>query len=159
MFSAAFSSAFEKRRGVIVDGGFSAAFSSRFAKRGGLVVAGYIGPMSAQAALVGGAVWRVSGSRLVIAGKVLIGPAGKVYAFASAATAARWAENAAGAGQREAQIIAGMDAAKRAAWVEKKRGKLATVAGRLVAAAAKQSDEAKRAALLAESDYCLAKWG
>lgn len=60
---------------------------------------------------------------------------------------------------REAQIIAGMDVAKRAAWVEKKRGKLAVVAGRLVAAAAKQSDAAKRAALLDESDYCLAKWG
>lgn len=134
---------------------FSAAFSSAFSRSR----RSYIGPLSAQAALVGGAVWRVSGSRLVIAGKVLIGPAGKVYAFASAATAARWAENAAGAGQREAQIIAGMDAAKRAAWVEKKRGKLATVAGRLVAAAAKQSDEAKRAALLADSDYCLAKWG
>lgn len=134
---------------------FSLAFSSAFSG----VLPGCIGPMSAQAALVGGAVWRVSGSRLIVAGKVLIGPAGKVYAFASAATAARWAENAAGAGVREAQIIAGMDAAKRAAWVEKKRGKLATVAGRLVAAAAKQADAAKRAALLAESDYCLAKWG
>lgn len=134
---------------------FSSAFSSSFARP----LDGYIGPMSAQAALVAGESWRVMGSGLVVARRLLIGPGGKVYAFASAATAARWAENAAGAGLREAQIIAGMDVAKRAAWVEKKRGKLAVVAGRLVAAAAKQSDAAKRAALLDESDYCLAKWG
>lgn len=134
---------------------FSSAFSSSFDRP----LAGYIGPMSAQAALVAGEPWRVSVSGLIVARRLLIGPAGKVYAFASAATAARWAENAAGAGLREAQIIAGMDADRAAAWVEKKRGRLAVVAGRLVAAAAKQSDAAKRAALLAESDYCLAKWG
>ena len=133
---------------------FSSAFASCFAG----VKSEYIGPMSAQAALVGGAGWLASGHRLMVGGKVLIGPAGKVYAFASADTAARWANNAKGAGEREAVIIAGLDADLREAWKARKRAKLAVIAGRLADAAAKQADAEKRAALIAESDYCLTKW-
>lgn len=131
---------------------FSLAFSSAFRRRG------YIGPMRAQAALAAGAAWSVSGSRLVVDGFVLIGPAGKVFAFASADTARRWAENAAGAAQREAAIIASIDAGRAAEWKARKRAKLEIIAGRVVAAAGRLSDAGKRAALLAESDYCLSKW-
>lgn len=140
-------------------GGFSGGFSSNFAGRGAVVSVGYIGPMRAQAALVNGAAWLRSGSGLMIGGALLIGPAGKVFAFASAETAARWADNAKGAGEREALIISSLAPELAAAWKARKREKLAVIAGRVVAAAAKQGDEAKRAALLEESDYCLSKWG
>ena len=134
---------------------FSSAFSSAF---GGVAV-GYIGPMRAQSELVAGAGWLVSGSRLIVGGKVLIGPAGKVFAFGSPENAARWVANAVRVGQVEANLRVSLDAAELASWAAKKREKLAVIAGRVVAAAAKQGDEAKRAALLEESDYCLSKWG
>ena len=136
---------------------FSAAFSSAFAGVASGVA--YIGPMKAQAALVAGAGWMVSGSRLIVGGKVLIGPAGKVFAFGSPENAARWVANVVRVGQSEANLRGSLDAAALASWAAKKREKLAVIAGRVVAAAAKQGDEAKRAALLAESDYCLSKWG
>ena len=135
--------------------GFSSAFASVFAG----VQAEYIGPMRAQAALVGGAAWHVSGSRLIVGGKVLIGPAGKTFAFGSPENAGRWVANAVRAGQAEENLRGSLDAAALASWAAKKREKLSVIAGRVVAAAAKQGDEAKRAALLAESDYCLSKWG
>lgn len=134
---------------------FSASFSSAFAGRS----VGYIGPMQAQAALVAGLQARALGAALVIDNKILIGPAGKKYAFASPESMAVWLDNARGAGQREAQIIAALDAQKAAAWKARKREKLAVIAARLVVAATKQSNSAKRRALLAESDYCLSKWG
>lgn len=158
MFSSAFASRFAGRS-LAVEGGFSSAFTSNFAGRAGQVVAGFIGPMRAQAALVAGAGWSVSGSRLIVGGKVLIGPAGKVFAFGSPENAGRWVENAVRVGQSEANLRGSLDAAALASWAAKKREKLAVIAGRVVAAAAKQGDEAKRAALLAESDYCLTKWG
>ena len=158
MFSSAFASVFAGRS-VVVDGGFSSVFAARFAGVGGWVVPGYIGPMKAQAALVSGAGWMVSGSRLIVGGKVLIGPAGKVFAFGSPENAGRWVANAVRVGQVEENMRGSLDAAALASWAAKKREKLAVIAGRVVAAAAKQGDEAKRAALLAESDYCLSKWG
>ena len=115
--------------------------------------------LKAQAALVDGAGWLVSGSRLIVGGKVLIGPAGKTFAFGSPENAGRWVANAVRVGQVEANLRGSLDAAALASWSAKKREKLAVIAGRVVAAAAKQGDEAKRAALLAESDYCLSKWG
>ncbi len=133
---------------------FSAAFSSAFAGRS----VGCIGPMMAQAALVDGAAWRLVGHSAVIGSRVLIGPAGKTYAFASAESAARWIENTRGVGVRERALIDSLPVGVVAGWREKKRAKLAIIAARLVDAAARQHDEAKRAALLAESDYCLAKW-
>lgn len=112
----------------------------------------------AQAAIFDGAAVSVVGSSLVVGGKKLIGPAGKVYAFASVETASRWALEAAAVVERERALMASIDPGAAAAWKEKKRGKLAVIAGRLVDAAARQSDGGKRAALLAESDYCLSKW-
>ena len=157
MFSSAFAEVFAGRSaGVGV--GFSSAFSSPFAVVAG-DYSGYIGPMRAQAALVAGAGWSVSGSRRIVGGKVLIGPAGKTFAFGSPENAARWVANAVRVGQVEANLRGSLDAAALASWAAKKREKLAVIAGRVVAAAAKQGDEAKRAALLAESDYCLTKWG
>jgi hypothetical protein len=136
---------------------FSSAFSSAFV-RPAVESGEFIGPMSAQAALVDGAAVVLSGAGLLIGGKKLIGPAGKVFAFKSAESAAVWVANAAAAGLREQDLIAHIDPVTAAEWKVKKRKKLAVIAGRLVDAAARQSDVAKRAALLAESDYCLSKW-
>ena len=135
-------------------GGFSSAFASEFAG----VAVEYVGPMRAQAALAAGEAWAMSGHGLLIGGKLLIGPAGKVYAFASLETAGRWVENAKNIGEREVALRASLALPALASWSAKKREKLAVIAARLVAAAARQADEAKRAALLAESDYCLSKW-
>lgn len=132
---------------------FSSSFSRAFCA--GLE---YIGPTMAQAALVAGAAIERRGAALLIGGRWLIGPAGKVYQFASAESCAVWVDNAIGAAQREAEIIAALDADRRAAWIEKKRKKLETVASRVVNSAAKINDAAKRAALLDESNYCLSKW-
>jgi hypothetical protein len=136
---------------------FSSAFSSAFV-RPAVESGEFIGPMSAQAALVEGAAVVLSGAGLLIGGKKLIGPAGKVFAFKSAESAALWVENARNIGLREKDLIPRIEAAAAVAWKAKKREKLAVIAGRLVDAAARQSDVAKRAALLAESDYCLSKW-
>lgn len=134
---------------------FSSAFSSAFA---GAVQIRYIGPAMAQAALAAGAAWAARGSALLIDGAVLIGPAGKVYAFRSDDTRQAWAENAAAVAVREAAIIAALPEDRAALWKLKKRAKLAVVAGRLVTAAARQGDAAKRAALLADSGFLLDKW-
>ncbi len=157
MFSAAFSSAFAGR-GVVVAGGFSSAFSSAFAGSSS-EASGYIGPMRAQAALVAGSPWEMSGHSLLIGGALLIGPAGKVFAFASPETAGRWVQNAVNIGSREVALRASLGPVALASWSAKKRAKLGVIAGRVVAAAARQADAGKRAALLAESDYCLSKWG
>ena len=83
---------------------FSAAFSAAFAK-GAAAAGGYIGPCMAQAALAAGVAWSVDGAALVIGGKTLIGPAGKVYQFASNATAEKWALSAALVPVRELSLI------------------------------------------------------
>lgn len=46
----------------------------------------------------------MSGSRLIVGGKVLIGPAGKVFAFGSPENAGRWVANAVRVGQVEANL-------------------------------------------------------
>lgn len=135
---------------------FSAAFSSAFAGVASAVV--YVGPMRAQQLLTDGAAWVVSGSGLLVAGKRLIGPAGKTFEFATPANAALWVENARNIGTRERATIASIDPAAAAIWKARKREKLAVIAGRVIEAAARQHDEAKRAALIAEADYCLSKW-
>lgn len=135
---------------------FSAAFSSAFAGVASGIA--YVGPMRAQQLLTDGAEWAVSGSGLLVAGKRLIGPAGKVFAFASPDNAALWVENARNIGTRERALIASIAPGAAAAWKAKKREKLAVIAGRVIDAAARQHDAAKQAALLAEADYCLAKW-
>lgn len=148
MFSSAFGSAFR----IVTKQGFSGTFAAPFR------YVGYIGPVSGQAALIAGAESWAQGSALVIEGKKLIGPAGKVYAFASMQSMEIWRDNAIASGVRQAAIIAALSADKAAAWKAKKRAKLAIVAGRVVNAAAVQKDRGKRAALLAESNYCLSKW-
>lgn len=158
MFAASFSGSFAGR-GAVVAGGFAGAFSGAFAGRGAAVGLAYIGPMVAQRALVDGASVVLSRAGLLIGGRLLIGPAGKVYAFKSAESAALWVDNARNIGLREADLIPRIAAAAAGAWKEKKRAKLAVIAGRVVDAAARQHDEKKREALLAEADYCLAKWG
>lgn len=134
---------------------FSAAFSRAFVG----VEVEYIGPMQAQRLLTDGAAWAVSGSGLTVAGKVLIGPAGKTFDFAAPGNAALWVENARNIGTRERATIASIDPAAAGVWKARKREKLAVIAGRVIEAAARQHDAAKRAALIAEADYCLTKWG
>lgn len=158
MFSAAFASSFAGRAAAVA-GGFSSAFALPFAGVGQVQAVGFVGPMRAQAALVNGAAWSVDGSALIVGGAVLIGPAGKVFAFASAANAGRWVENARNIGAREIALRGSLAAPVLASWAAKKREKLAVIAGRVADAAARQHDAAKRAALVAESDYCLSKWG
>lgn len=133
---------------------FSQAFSRAFVG----VEVEYIGPMTAQRLLTDGAAWSVAGSALLVGGKRLIGPAGKTFVFASPENAARWVDNAKNIGTRERALIAAIDPAAAAIWKARKREKLAVIAGRVLEAAARQHDAAKRAALVAESDYCLSKW-
>ena len=133
---------------------FSWSFSSAFAN--GLGV--YVCPMMAQAALADGAAWGMVGDGVQIGGALLIGPAGKLFAFASPETAARWVENARVVGLAERALMATIEPATAAAWKAKKREKLAIIAGRVVNAAARQADALRRAALLAEADFALAKW-
>ena len=157
MFAGAFSGSFAGR-GAAAVGAFASAFAACFAGRAAAESGGYIGPMMAQAALAGGAAWSVSGSALVVGGARLIGPAGKVYAFASAQTAEKWAINAGVIGRREAELLASIDSSVAENWKAGKRARLALVAAQLVDAALLQADSAKRAALIAESTYCLSKW-
>lgn len=152
VFSSVFSWPFTGRRGC-----FSSAFAGRFAGRGGAVV-GYIGPLMAKAAIVAGAPVVMVGNGLTIGGAVLIGPAGKEFEFKSRAAAQKWAANAAGVAACEASVSARVNPARAAAYAAKKRENLRVIAGYVAMAAARQSDAAKRAALLAESNYCLQKW-
>lgn len=114
--------------------------------------------MMAQAALADGVQWALEGSGVKIGGALLIGPAGKLFSFASPETAARWVENARVVGLAERELMAAIEPATAAAWKAKKREKLAVIAGRVVNAAARQGDALRRAALLAEADFALAKW-
>lgn len=133
---------------------FSSAFAFAFVQPLGA----YVCPMMAQDALVDGALWAQAGSGVRIGGALLIGPAGKLFAFASPETAARWVENARVVGLAERALMETIEPATAAAWKAKKREKLAIIAGRVVNAAARQADALRRAALLAEADFALAKW-
>jgi len=133
---------------------FSSSFASCFAG----VAPGYICPVMAQAAVVDGKSIEIAGSSLVIDGRILIGPAGKVFAFGSPVSALKWVEVTRNIGVRERAIAASMPADARSIFVERKAEKLALIAARLIAAAAKVTDAGKRAALVAESEYCLSKW-
>lgn len=138
---------------------FSGAFASVFSGSAALVLpAGYIGPAMAQAALAGGAAWEFVAGELRIDGRRLIGPAGRVYSFASGETAARWAENAALASVRELRAVSGLSGEQAAKWKAEKRARLEVIAERVVSAAAKTADADKRAALIAEAGYLLGKW-
>ena len=118
----------------------------------------YIGPTMAQAALVDGAAWSVVGDGLEIAGKRLIGPAGKTFAFSSADNAARWVDNAKTIGARERSLMAEISPDAAEAWKERKRAKLEVISYRVLEAAGRQSDQAKMAALVEESWFLIFKW-
>lgn len=133
--------------------GFSSAFSGAFARG-----ARYVCPMVAQAALVDGAVADVVDRRVLIGGGLLIGQAGGVYLFRTPATAAAWIEKTRAVAIREAAIIAGLDPATAEAWKARKRAKLARRADLVTAAAARQADAGKRAALIEEAAVALEKW-
>jgi hypothetical protein len=152
MFAAAFSASFA---GAAASA-FASCFAAPFHQAGPLV--DYIGPVMAQAALVAGGAVEIDGGCLKVNGKVLIGPAGKVYEFSSDITAATWAENTLSAGAAELDIYAAMPADRRSAWRDGKRQKLAVIAGRVVDAAARTADIQKQKALIKEADFCLTKW-
>lgn len=134
---------------------FSNAFALPFAGAG---AGGYVCPMTAQQYLADGVAWNLEGSAVRVAGLLLMGQAGKTFAFASPESAAKWVENARNIGIRERYLIASIDPAAAALWKERKRAKLAKIAGHVVNAAARQADDARRAALLAEASLCLSKW-
>lgn len=134
-------------------------FASSFAAVFAGIEQRYICPVMAQAALVGGIGWQMEGDGLAVGGRRLIGPAGKVFAFASPATAARWIESTRYIGERERDLIAAIDPVPAALWKARKREKLAVIAARVIGAAARTADDAKRAALIAEADFLLNKWG
>lgn len=100
----------------------------------------------------------MAGNSLRIGGAVLIGPAGKVFEFRSRETAEKWAASAVKVAASERSIAARVSPEVAAAYAAKKRENLSAIAGQVALAAARQSDAAKRAALLAESAFCLAKW-
>ena len=159
MFAGAFSSGFARGAAAPAGAGFAGAFAGAFAGVGAVApVAGYICPMTAQAALAGGAGWSLAGHGVRIGGALLIGQAGKVFAFVSPESAAAGVEGARAVGLREAALIASIDPATAAGWKVKKRAKLAVIAAHVVNAAARQADAARRAALLAEADFALSKW-
>lgn len=121
--------------------------------------AGYIGPVMAQLALVRGAAAVFAGGALSIGGAVLVGPAGKVFNFSAAGSADYWVAINRARGVREVELLAGLDAAGAAVWLEKKRAALAVVAVSVVNAAARCNHQGIAAALVAESSWCLSKWG
>ena len=158
MFAGAFADRFAGRGAAGAAAGFAACLAASVAGLG-VPAVGCVGPCMARAALAGGATWSVVGSALVVDGRRLIGPAGKVYAFASHKTAEKWAINAGVIGRREVDLLASIDSSVAENWKAGKRARLALVAALLVDAALLQADSAKRAALIAESTYCLSKWG
>lgn len=137
---------------------FSSAFAQSFAGVPAGGSSGFVCPMMAQALLTDGAAWAVDGHNLLIGGARLIGQAGKVFEFAGPENAGRWVENARNIGIRERALMLEIEPAAAALWKERKRAKLAKIAGHVVNAAIRQGDEAKRAALLIEAEYCLSKW-
>lgn len=134
---------------------FSGAFASAFAHDFSAV---YVCPLMAQAALADGAEWALYGHGVKVGGALLIGPAGKSFAFVSPESAAAWVEGARVVGLRERVLMAEIEPGTAAAWKARKREKLAVIAGRVVNAAARMEDAARRAALLAEASFALGKW-
>lgn len=133
---------------------FSSSFSGAFVQAS-LV---YITPMTAQEALFAGASFVFAQGVLKIGGKVLIGLSGRPYAFTSAATAATWCEYGRRVIEGERAVVERLTPAVRSVWVERKRGKLLQRAEAIYKRVLEQSEEAKRAALLAEALWCEAKW-
>lgn len=135
---------------------FSGAFGAAFSHP---VLVGYICPVMAGAAIAAGAAVQIEAGRVRIGGAQLIGMAGKVFQFSSDAAAQKWCDVAAARLAYEPVALAGMSPPAREAWIAKKRVRMAEVARLVVLAASSMQDAGKRAALVAESNYCLSKWG
>lgn len=129
---------------------FASKFSARF------VGGGYVCPVTARDLLVCGAPVVFERGTLTIAGRVLMGIAGKVYEFRSEASAAEWCNVAAQMRRRECDLLAGADYAQ--AWRERKRRRLSLLASQCLENALVQEDAAKRAALVDEALTCGGKW-
>lgn len=128
-----------------------------------LGAAGYVGPVSAQRMLLRGFPVEVGGEAgahwLKVGGRVLIGPAGKVYAFRSADSAAVWLSVNTQLAARERAIAETLPEAAREVWLTKKRAQLLRISGAVIDAAARCKSPQVAAALVAESNFCLDKWG
>lgn len=122
--------------------------------------AGYICPLLGQVALAQGeaVAYDAATKRLSIGGRVLIGTAGKVFAFATKAAADMWESINRARVARELELLAGLTAGAVVAF---KAGRLAAMqarAERITANAAKTADPQKRAALTAEAGFYSTKW-
>lgn len=120
---------------------------------------GYVGPLMGQMFLAVGHGAVFDGVVLRIGGAVLIGAAGKVFAFSSRGSAGMWAAISRARAVREVELSQAMEPEKRAAWLAVKREKLAKEAKNRINAAARAVDPAIAAALIADADFALAKWG
>ena len=119
---------------------------------------GYIGPVSAQLDLLRGASAVYQNGALKIGGKILIGPAGKVFAFSTKSAADLWAAINTKRAERDLELMAGLPADASAVYRARKKAALDTVGVQVVAASARCADQSRAAALIAESDWCFAKW-
>lgn len=122
------------------------------------LAAGYVCPLCAQVDLLRGAVVEYEGGALKIGGRVLIGPAGKVFAFGGASAAALWVSVCRARGERELELSGQMEEAARAVWLSRKRPALEASAAVSVNAAARQKSAEIKAALLIEANFGLSKW-
>lgn len=138
-------------------GGFSGAFAAP------LGAAGHVGPVSAQRMLLRGFPVEIGGDSgahwVRVGSRKLVGPAGKVYAFRSADSAAVWLSINAQLAARELSISETMPEVARALWYAKKRVQMVRIAGAVIDAAARCKSPEIAAALVAESNFCFGKWG
>lgn len=121
---------------------------------------GYIGPLLGQLAMARGevAAYSLADKTLSIGGRVLIGTAGKVFAFGAQSAADMWVSVNKARVQKELEVIAALPVASLAAWRAAKMEKMQARAVAITANAAKMADSAKRAALAAEAGFYSTKW-
>ncbi|WP_265942483.1 hypothetical protein [Dechloromonas sp. A34] len=122
--------------------------------------AGYICPLLGQVALARGeaVAYDAASKRLTIGGRVLIGTAGKVFAFASKPAADMWESINRARVARELELLAGLTAGAVVAFKAGKVEGMQARAARITANAAKTADPQKRAALTAEAGFYATKW-
>ena len=119
----------------------------------------YVCDKAAAVLLLRGVAWSFDGGALRVGGAALVGSAGGVYRFGSAATAGRWVAESVGKLRADLVAYCGLSSADSAAWLGAVNAGLAAYAGRLVNNAAKQLHAGRRAALLAEAALCDGLWG
>lgn len=146
---------------------FSRSFADPFSQDAALprawafleLPASHAGTLLAQVALVRGGVFEASNDGgATIDGRGMVGPAGKVYAFASLESAESWRVIAESRARREMELACAMDAGRRAAWLAKKRARLASDAARRIDRAAQIVDGGIKAAVIADAGFALSKW-